>query len=581
MISNGFFKVLVICVLLVVVAKWGADTAYASDSAGIRPSCWAEATLSDDPVAVARDEQRWSCSAAGQDFSIAAERVLLRFDIKPDQTPLRYLLSRRSALEAVHLLAIDKDGGIRQTSYPSASLRSSMAGGYFNAALPDVTEMTRHVVAVVDLPSHQMTLEQAYLSPADAGAGRDDLRFLLLMAGLAGMLVMPLIFNAAFYRALRQPFVLWHSALTLSLLMTLVVTSGLAVVFFDPPAMTLSWMTTLIFGLTIASGAMFTYSFIEQGMLHPLLRRILPYCAAWAIFLSVFHASFPFVARPVQSTVYTAAFTPVLAVFLFSMIDSLRRGSRAARFQAIGYAPLILVGLIRLVTGITPGLPSQDAMLLFYFGCMFEVLLTTLGVADRFVLIRRERDRALNEADLLERLAETDPLTGLLNRRAIERHFEQLRAERFTALAVIDVDHFKAINDGYGHGVGDEVLKAVAAALKAGPDVRAYRLGGEEFLLVLRGHDVDGEAELRRQAIPTTVASAVPALARAVTASMGITLISGDEGFPALYERADKLLYEAKRAGRNRTRGGNRGEAVGESPALTLTPPPVPRPHRG
>ncbi|MDZ7874774.1 MAG: diguanylate cyclase [Rhizobium sp.] len=79
-------------------------------------------------------------------------------------------------------------------------------------------------------------------------------------------------------------------------------------------------------------------------------------------------------------------------------------------------------------------------------------------------------------------------MTGLLNRRAIERHFEKLRTDRFTALAVIDVDHFKAINDGYGHGVGDEVLKAVAAALKAGPDVRAYRLGGEEFLQALRGH---------------------------------------------------------------------------------------------
>ncbi|MFN7093147.1 MAG: diguanylate cyclase [Allorhizobium sp.] len=541
--------------LLVVLAKWGADTAYASDSASIRPSCWAEATLSEDPVVVARDAQRWSCLGAGQAFSIAAERVLLRFDIEPDQTPLRYLLSRRSALEAVHLLAIDKDGGIRQTSYPAASLRSSMAGGYFNAALPDVTEMTRHVVAVVDLPSHQMTLEQAYLSPADAGAGRDDLRFLLLMAGLAGMLVMPLIFNAAFYRALRQPFVLWHSALTLSLLMTIVVTSGLSVVFFDPPPMTLSAMTTLIFGLTVASGAMFTYSFIEQEMLHPLLRRILPYCAAWAIFLSLFHASFPFVARPVQSAVYTAAFAPVLAVFLVSMIDSLRRGSRAARFQAIGYAPLILVGLIRLVTGITPGLPSQDAMLLFYFGCMFEVLLTTLGVADRFVLIRRERDRALNEADLLERLSETDPLTGLLNRRAIERQFEQLRADRFTALAVVDLDHFKAINDGYGHHIGDEVLKAVAVALEAGPDVRAYRLGGEEFLLMLRGHDVEKEAERRREAIPTTVAGAVPVVQGLVTATMGITFISGGESFPRLYERADKLLYEAKSAGRNRTRG--------------------------
>ncbi|MDR6819941.1 diguanylate cyclase (GGDEF)-like protein [Neorhizobium sp. 2083] len=550
---GDFFKGLSSYLLLVILAQLGASVANASDSTNIRTSCWASATLSEDIVGMARDEHRWSCSGTNQRISIEAERVLLRFDITPSQVSPRYLLSRRSALEAVHLLVIDQDGSIRQTSYPAAALQSSMAGGYFKAALPEVTRMSRQVVAAVDLPSHRMTLEKAYLSPTDAGASADDFRFLLLMAGLAGTLMMPLIFNAAFYRALREPFVLWHSALTVSLLMTIAVTSGLAVAFFAPPAMTLSWMTTLIFGITIGSGAMFTYSFIEPGLMHPILRRILPYCAAWAVFLSFFHATFPFVARPVQSTVYTAAFAPILAVFVLSLIDSLRRGSRAARFQAVGYAPLALVGLIRLVTGLTPGLQSADAMLMFYFGCMFEVLLTTLGVAERFVIMKRERDRARDEADLLERLSETDPLTGLLNRRAIERQFEQLRATGFTALAAIDLDHFKAINDGYGHGVGDEVLKAVGVALKAGPNVRAFRLGGEEFLLLLRGHEVDAQAELCREAIPATVAMAVPVLARPVTASMGITSISGDDDFTRLYERADKLLYEAKSAGRNRT----------------------------
>lgn len=185
---------------------------------------------------------------------------------------------------------------------------------------------------------------------------------------------------------------------------------------------------------------------------------------------------------------------------------------------------------------------------------MFEVLLTTLGVAERFVTIKRERDLARNEADLLERISETDPLTGLLNRRAIERQFEQLREDGFTALAVIDLDHFKAINDGHGHSTGDDVLRAVAVALKAGPNVRACRLGGEEFILLIRGHDVDAQAEFRRQAIPATVANAVPGLAGPVTASMGITPISSDDAFTTLYERADKLLYEAKSAGRNRTR---------------------------
>src|SRR5690606_6408263 len=157
------------------------------------------------------------------------------------------------------------------------------------------------------------------------------------------------------------------------------VSSGLAVILFDPPAMTLSWMMTVIFGLTVASGAMFTHSFIEPGRLHPLLRRALRCCAAWAIFLSTAHAAFPFVGRSVQSTAYTAAFAPVMVIFILSLADALRRGSRAAKFQAVGYMPVIMVGLVRLATGVVPWLESHDAMLLFHVGCVCEVLFTTLG----------------------------------------------------------------------------------------------------------------------------------------------------------------------------------------------------------
>lgn len=553
--------VLAALLLVAALAPLGAGPADAADFTDIRSSCWASGGLSDDVVAIARSDERWSC--ADQKFSIDAERVLLRFDLDPDGPLPRYFLSRRSALEAVHLLAIDLDGAVRQSTIPAAALRSSMIGGYFKASLPDVTRATRQIVVALDLPSHRMSLESAYLAPTDtADGGAHALRLMIIVAGLAGMLVMPMIFNAAFYQVLRKSFVLWHSALTLSLLMTLLVSSNISVVLFDPPAMTLSWMTTVIFGVAVASGSMFTYSFIEPGLMHPVLRRLLPYCAIWAIGLSAFHAAFPFVARPIQSSAYTVAFAPILAVFILSMIDALRRGSRAAKFQAIGYTPMVLVGLVRLVTGVVPWLHSADAMLMFYAGCLCEVLFTTLGVADRFMAMKRERDRARTEADFLETLSETDPLTGLLNRRAIVGQFARLRAEGFDTLAIIDLDHFKAINDVNGHAVGDAVLKAVARAIEGGPDVAAYRLGGEEFVLVLRGKDAGIKAERRRQAIPVTVAATVADLGRPVTASMGVAIASGGEGFVELYERADRLLYEAKRAGRNRTRTAVESTAI-------------------
>lgn len=554
MFWNDLRKALVTAVLsLVMLASLGAGPLAAAEAMAIRSSCWTSGSLSEDLSTVVHSPGRWTCG--DRSYSLEGERTLLRFEVGPTDALPQYFFSRRSALAAVHLLAIDRDGAMRQTSLPAGELSSALRGGYFKAPLPDVTRDTVQVVVAIDLPSHQMTLERAYLSPSDIALGSDFLRSLIILAILAGMLCMPLIFNAAFYRILREPFVLWHSMLTISLLLTILVSSGLAVILFDPPAMTLSWITTVIFGLTVASGAMFTHSFIEPGRMHPLLRRALLWCAVWAMFLSTSHAAFPFVGRSFQSTAYTAAFAPVVVIFILSVADALRRGSRAARFQAVGYIPVIMVGLVRLVTGVVPGLESNDAMLLFYVGCVCEVLFTTLGVADRFMTIKRQRDSARFEADMLERLSERDALTGLLNRRAIEQNFERFRAEGYRTLAVLDLDHFKAINDVHGHVVGDAVLKAVAEALQADPQVHAFRLGGEEFVLLVRGEDAQLHAERRRQAIPAVVANAVPGLGRPVTASMGMTDASPnpDTEFAKLYEQADRLLYNAKLAGRNRT----------------------------
>ncbi|WP_460926982.1 sensor domain-containing diguanylate cyclase [Shinella zoogloeoides] len=489
-------------------------------------------------------------------YSLIGERTLLRFDISDRNALPEYLYTRRSALAAVHMLAVDRDGVVRKNSRTAKELSSALLGGYFKVPLPSLNKDTKFVVAAFDFPSHTMTLEKAYLAPSDEPISSQQLKSLLILAALAGLLLMPLVFNAAFYRVLHEQFVLWHSLLTISLLSTIFVSSGLVVVLLDPAAMTLSWMTTVIFGLTVASGAMFTRSFIECEYMHPLLRRALLYCAVWAVLLSTSHAAFPFVGRSFQSTVYTAAFAPIIVVFVLSISYALRRGSRAAKFQLIGYAPMIVVGLVRLLTGVLPWLPSSDAMLLFYAGCVFEVLFTTLGVADRFMAIRRQRDHARFEADMLERLSERDPLTGLLNRRAIERSFKTFRNEGYMALAVLDLDHFKSINDRYGHVVGDAVLKAAAEALHADKNVQAFRIGGEEFVLLAHGKpkDAHSRAERRRQAISAIVANAVPGLDGPVTASMGMVLAPpySDMSFTELYDEADKLLYAAKQAGRNR-----------------------------
>ncbi|MCF7670718.1 hypothetical protein KQ944_03665 [Bacillus subtilis] len=264
MTSHVFQKrLLTAFLMLVLLALFCATFARAATSHEIRSSCWAAASLSEDSTVLVQQTEHWSCG--DRSYSIEAGRVLLRFDITAQDVLPKYFLSRRSALEAVHLFAFDRDGTIRQNTTMAADLVSSVIGGYFQISLPEVTHGTRQVIAVIDMPSHRMILERAYLTSADASVDMAEMRYLIILASLAGMLVMPLIFNAAFYRILREPFVLWHSALTLSLFLTILVTSGLSVVLFASSAMTLSWMTTVIFGLTVGAGAMFTIASLSRG----------------------------------------------------------------------------------------------------------------------------------------------------------------------------------------------------------------------------------------------------------------------------------------------------------------------------
>ena len=183
----------------------------------------------------------------------------------------------------------------------------------------------------------------------------------------------------------------------------------------------------------------------------------------------------------------------------------------------------------------------------------FEVLVTSIGVADRFMTMKRQRDHALAHTKILEALAERDPLTGLYNRRGIEERFDGLMRDGFNTVALLDLDHFKVINDTMGHGTGDTVLQAVAVALMPDEDTLAARIGGEEFLVLLRGKDAPERAERRRKSIPARIAADVPGLDRLVTASMGMVTCNSPMPFAELYAQCDRLLYAAKGAGRNCT----------------------------
>jgi len=169
-----------------------------------------------------------------------------------------------------------------------------------------------------------------------------------------------------------------------------------------------------------------------------------------------------------------------------------------------------------------------------------------------FIMALTRTERGLRRANVL------DPLTGLLNRSSLQGRLCEIcdqaaQSGAWVCAVMCDLDHFKSINDTHGHDTGDAVLREVADRLRSGLRAfeLAYRLGGEEFLIVLPGGDAAAGtivAERLRRSIEAEPVDGVD-----VTASFGVSAMAGAEADPdRLYKTADEALYTAKVAGRNR-----------------------------
>jgi diguanylate cyclase (GGDEF)-like protein len=161
----------------------------------------------------------------------------------------------------------------------------------------------------------------------------------------------------------------------------------------------------------------------------------------------------------------------------------------------------------------------------------------------------------------LSHLATEDPLTRLLNRRGLEDALslslaQAARKALNTSGIMVDIDHFKKVNDSFGHEVGDQVIKLVAEFLRTmsrASDVVA-RTGGEEYLLILPDTSLD-DARVLAERIRMAIAEHPLLVSRQripVTVSLGVASVVGEADLDELYKEADRAMYLAKRGGRNR-----------------------------
>jgi diguanylate cyclase (GGDEF)-like protein len=280
---------------------------------------------------------------------------------------------------------------------------------------------------------------------------------------------------------------------------------------------------------------------------------------AWIV-VSHFLLLMPLIARsqhpewPIAATVVNAQATigvaialtggprsPAQPLLLFSIVTVAARFSSRGVLAAAGFTAIVLLGS---TIGADPSAYAHNPAF------VDASLICLIGLAAGC--------HALMHSDIRQRAdAILDPLTGLLNRKALMGRFAELAEQASLtrepiALVMCDVDRFKAINDEHGHERGDVVLKELAYVIRR--SLRSfelvYRLGGDEFLVVLPGATFATAAELAER-VRRAVETARPG-GLEITVSMGVASAQRDVAFEPLFRAADAALYRAKDEGRNR-----------------------------
>ncbi len=315
--------------------------------------------------------------------------------------------------------------------------------------------------------------------------------------------------------------------------------------------------TFLFIGIALEVAAMM------EANEHAAWRRYLVLPLAFSI-ASFGYAYFTDQAPSVRIIISAIGIGTLYLLGALSILLQWRNASRLGRFIAIAASIFAMMMVLRVVwvMASSQGMVMTDRnwMQDLSFICIYILMLLN-GFG--FLLIAREK-----QEHELQRLAVVDPLTDAPNRRGFYNALSPWvslarRPGQSTALIMLDLDHFKRVNDTYGHHVGDVVLKSVVEVgqKQLRDSDMLGRLGGEEFAVLLPRttlQDAMLVAERIRQAISVMPIKTERALIY-ITASLGVTTIRTDDSMVSLFKRADEALYAAKEAGRNK---------VSEAPAV-------------
>ncbi|MEO1043846.1 MAG: diguanylate cyclase [Pseudomonadota bacterium] len=559
-----------ICILLLSLPSRGAAQLVQEAANPVRLSA-SMCTLAGDgdamPETVAAMRDSFDCSS--NKLQKATDHFWLLADISEAQAGfrnpvLRYRTARHGDIVIHRRLS---DGRWVSTRHDQASMTANWRAPWAVAAplLGPDGERPDLLLVSVDRPWDPTNLSDLEIWEADQDIAAGQ-RQQVLSALFAGLIFGPLLLNIVFFATLRQRFVLFHSLMLVSILASQIFWTGL---IFDlvPGATMIDRSVAVhlllpIFGFAIC---MLVRSLCDPIKLGPRARTALPaigMASMVATLLVILIApGWPLIGPQIFHGFYSLM---VLTV-LISLVIAAMRGDRMAMLLILGLSGFLVIAILRLgrALGWLDDAPIFDAG--FHLAVLLEVLVTSAIVGIKAWQLRQRHDLALEVGANEALLARTDPLTRIMNRRGFMEHFRALESNhrapsRTTALILVDIDHFKQINDRFGHEAGDVTLMQLADMLRLccrKDDVLA-RFGGEEFAILARCSNSDGVhqfAERIKDSIAQTRFGDARHPVGALSVSIGVAEIdpgSDAPDFDRHYRAADRALYRAKNLGRNR-----------------------------
>jgi diguanylate cyclase (GGDEF)-like protein len=506
------------------------------------------------PLSRASDPASFDCSAAQNRQGRGDFAAELRFAPVLSEREDPYVLRTSSVWQGSEKVIFRyADGFTSEVSFTSQNSRPWMTIGaiYEFRVPPHAVPLTGVRLEIKDSANWRGVVIGAHLMTANQSF-RLQSWLVALYAAFGGLSLALLAYNLSLWTVLRHRFQLSYAAMVGALMAYAFTSSSIAMLVIPSLANNDRLRLNYVFlGLAAVAGIRFMFDFFGDKVLSARLRRTANALCGISL-LSAF--AFALLAPRLGywlDRLYFVSGAVLLVMVVPIILAAWRARVRNLGLFALAWSAPILVTFARVAYGLgwleySFWLDNGNLIAL-----SIESVLSIMLIVGRLRDIYSERDEAKASEQLAMRLANSDPLTGLLNRRAfIQRAIGRNDEHR---LFLIDIDHFKAINDRIGHAAGDDVLREVSAAIQdcRPKDSLAVRLGGEEFALLIPLAALD-------QCPPERVLQAVRQRSMPmnwqVTVSIGFVdgRVHSEDDWKRLYRLADSALYRAKADGRDR-----------------------------